>query len=76
MIIKNLKPDRIGEAIGQAPFRVWPVAIQHANGYEPAILHELDQNVCANEVPFRMPILDATACAMKLATGAAKPISR
>lgn len=59
----NLKPVWIGEAVGSP--RTWPVVIEHPNGFEPGVLHEIGGAVWRNEVPFRMTEVEAAQWAIE-----------
>ncbi len=57
-------PAWVGEAVGTP--KIWPVVIEHRNGFEPGILHEIDGVVWRNEVPYRMTLVEATQAATRM----------
>ena len=54
------------EGQGMGTPKVWPVVIEHQNGYEPGILHQIGGAVWRNEVPYRMTLVEATQAATRM----------
>lgn len=58
-LTEDFQPAWVGEAIGIAPCRIWPATIQHPNGFEPGIWHEIGGQIWREDVPWRMSSMEA-----------------
>jgi hypothetical protein len=62
----KLKPVWVGQSTG-AP-RVFPVVIEHRNGFEPAVLHAVDACYWRKVAPYRLSLQDAAQWARDMAS--------
>ena len=65
---QHVEPIWVGQGMGTP--KVWPVVIEHQNGYEPGILHQIGGAVWRNEAPYRLSLIEATERAGRLASEA------
>ena len=64
---EDLTPIWVGQSKG-AP-KVWPVVIQHSNGYEPGVLCEIGGAIWREDVPFRLNFGEAIEWACNICNG-------
>jgi hypothetical protein len=65
---QHVEPIWVGQGMGTP--KVWPAVIEHLNGYEPGILHQIGGAVWRNEAPYRLSLIEATERAGRLASEA------